>query len=693
MTSEKKLPSYDAVLTGIWVSFIGLAVMLGWHFRLTGWLQIFPSSPAMQYNTALCFLISGMALSATGAGRPHLAFPLGLLLLLISGLTVLEYGVGKNLGIDQIFLKPHITTYVFYPGRMSPITAVCFLFLSAAFVLISRSKNQKPSIIGITFLCVPVLFLAAVVLIGYSFKLEAAYGWASYTRMAIPTAGTFIFLSGGMIFWTWKGERGWFWAAILLVLGMFVSVTVFTMMMQRYQHDLSVNFKNDSANRAAAIRREIEGGIRAVQAMRAFFDGSKEVDRQEFREFAMAIIQNRPSVQAFEWVPLVTAAGRPDFVNRVRAEGFPSYDLWIVNDAGNRQAVPPEQEVSFPIDYAEPFEKNSDILGLDYGFQADWREAFFKAGRLNTNVATAATRLFRRFAKGEVGVILAEPIFKKQTEQASSEKKEQEVQGYVTVVLVLPRLVQTAFNYLDARGDVNVYVYEKKPTGDLDLVYFQPPRDAPSVRGSLSEKELSATETLSYEEVITFSEREWVIRCYPPLMYLQQYTSFAPWIVLGVGILLTVLLAGYVYTINQSRLILRRLNSQLHEEITAREKIQKALENANEELAKKEQLYRSIFENSAVAITMTDDQERIIAWNRFAENMLGMTREDLNLKPVKDLYPDEEWKKIRSLNVRQKGSQHRIDTHIIRKDGSIIPVDIAVSVLTSSDGTITGSIG
>ncbi|HTL46742.1 MAG TPA: ATP-binding protein, partial [Verrucomicrobiae bacterium] len=47
----------------------------------------------------------------------------------------------------------------------------------------------------------------------------------------------------------------------------------------------------------------------------------------------------------------------------------------------------------------------------------------------------------------------------------------------------------------------------------------------------------------------------------------------------------------------------------------------------------------------------------------------------------------------RSLNVRQKGSQHRIDTHIIRKDGSIIPVDIAVSVLTSSDGTITGSIG
>jgi PAS domain S-box-containing protein len=52
--------------------------------------------------------------------------------------------------------------------------------------------------------------------------------------------------------------------------------------------------------------------------------------------------------------------------------------------------------------------------------------------------------------------------------------------------------------------------------------------------------------------------------------------------------------------------------------------------------------YKTVFENSAVAITVTDARERIIAWNRFAEGLLGMDKRDLYLKPVKSLYPNEE---------------------------------------------------
>jgi PAS domain S-box-containing protein len=106
-----------------------------------------------------------------------------------------------------------------------------------------------------------------------------------------------------------------------------------------------------------------------------------------------------------------------------------------------------------------------------------------------------------------------------------------------------------------------------------------------------------------------------------------------------------------------------------------------------------EEKYRTVFDNSAVAITLTDAQERIISWNTFAENLLGMGHVDLYLRPVKTLYSEEEWKKIRSYNIRQKGMQHHLETKMIKKSGEVIDIDISISVLKDAQGNITGSIG
>ena len=114
---------------------------------------------------------------------------------------------------------------------------------------------------------------------------------------------------------------------------------------------------------------------------------------------------------------------------------------------------------------------------------------------------------------------------------------------------------------------------------------------------------------------------------------------------------------------------------------------------AEQKLLLVEDRYRTIFENSAVAITMADEQERLISWNRFTETLLGMSSEDLYLRPVKLLYLIEDWERIRACNVRQKGMQHHLETKMIRKDGSLIDVDISLSVLKGPGGETTGSIG
>jgi PAS domain S-box-containing protein len=123
-----------------------------------------------------------------------------------------------------------------------------------------------------------------------------------------------------------------------------------------------------------------------------------------------------------------------------------------------------------------------------------------------------------------------------------------------------------------------------------------------------------------------------------------------------------------------------------YEDITERKEAERALQIAEER-------YRTIFENSAVAITMANEEERLISWNKFTENLLGMTKDDLHLRSIKTFYPPGEWERIRTHDVRQKGMQHHLETQMVKKNGDVIDVDVSLSVLKDPDGHITGSIG
>ena len=71
------------------------------------------------------------------------------------------------------------------------------------------------------------------------------------------------------------------------------------------------------------------------------------------------------------------------------------------------------------------------------------------------------------------------------------------------------------------------------------------------------------------------------------------------------------------------------------EDITERRESERRLKDSEER-------FRTIFENSAIGITVADNQERIISWNKYAEQILGMENTELYIRPVRSLYPVEE---------------------------------------------------
>ncbi len=122
------------------------------------------------------------------------------------------------------------------------------------------------------------------------------------------------------------------------------------------------------------------------------------------------------------------------------------------------------------------------------------------------------------------------------------------------------------------------------------------------------------------------------------------------------------------------------------EDITRQREIEK-------DLSRSKELFKVVFDNTAAAITVTDKDEKIIAWNPFAEQMFEMGREDFFNKPVQNLYPEREWRKMRKLNIREKGVLSGIVTQVIKKDGALLDVDASVSILKDTDGNVVGSIG
>ena len=130
------------------------------------------------------------------------------------------------------------------------------------------------------------------------------------------------------------------------------------------------------------------------------------------------------------------------------------------------------------------------------------------------------------------------------------------------------------------------------------------------------------------------------------------------------------------------------------------ENLQTLLENKEAQLLENmaqikesEERFRTVFNNSAVAIVLADNNERIIAWNPLTAELLGMEDNEIYNLPVENLYPEEEWKRIRSYNIRKLGKNYHLEVKIKTKTGQLIDTDLSLSVLKDSEGAVLGSIG
>jgi len=181
---------------------VGCSVLVGWVLDIGALKSVLPGVVTMKANTALGFVLSGLSLCILSSEQAdqrwrRIGQGCAVIVALIGLLTFSEYLFGWDLGIDQLLINERLGAVgTSQPGRMAPTTALDFLMIGLALLLLTARRGVG----AVQLLILAAGFIGLLNLIGYAYGVSSLYGVASYTRMAVHTAVTFMALSVGILF-------------------------------------------------------------------------------------------------------------------------------------------------------------------------------------------------------------------------------------------------------------------------------------------------------------------------------------------------------------------------------------------------------------------------------------------------------------------------------------------------------------
>lgn len=181
---------------------LGLAALWGWAFQIAWLKSLIPGLATLKANSALGFVLAGVALTNLGAPQSQAARGLvlacAITILAVSGLTLVEHVSGRDLGIDQLLFPDRDTPAALHPGRLATASTVGLLLAGLALLSLPFAARH-PSLATLSKVCAyAVAAIGAIALIGYGINFNFLYTWYAFGSMGLNTALGLVLLGAGL---------------------------------------------------------------------------------------------------------------------------------------------------------------------------------------------------------------------------------------------------------------------------------------------------------------------------------------------------------------------------------------------------------------------------------------------------------------------------------------------------------------
>lgn len=255
----------------LFVVFIGALVLTGWALNIQALETVAPHLVTMKANTAIGLLLSGLGMALLAWSEPRrggmsrfLIGAIATVVILIGVVTLSEYFIGWNIGIDQwLFHDSSSEVWTSQPGRMAPVSAFCLILMGGALLAGSQpvlSRLRVPILAGIG---TSLAAIGGLALLGCLAEVWLHTPSWNDSGLAIHTAAGFLLLGCALLTHVARGQ-GLKWELDKVVTSGFI-VAVIVMLLAA---GVSFSFTNQllETSHKVSHRQEVLKEIGTVEA-------------------------------------------------------------------------------------------------------------------------------------------------------------------------------------------------------------------------------------------------------------------------------------------------------------------------------------------------------------------------------------------------------------------------------------------
>ncbi len=544
-----------------------LVVLIAWPAGWTTLRSLVDGLPTMKFNTALGLAI----LALIGLLRSRMTYleskpnwlviSLACFVFVLSMLSLVEIGLGWNLGIDTLVSddlqsaargKP--------PGLMSSGTAIGLLLLSASQLI----SGFVPSWVrkGIAALA-GVMGLISIFL----FLLRTNFRSASiFSTTAIHTAMLLVLVAAGF-FLVWRGlkfistpsDKEVVRTEILraravttivigtMLIGFFVTGNLVLDAQKTIRQISGARFSYFTDLVVEDVERGINRVVYGLRSLRGLYLASDQVTREEFETMVQSrdLKQEFPGAIGFGLIERIEKENLPSFIEEVRQDGAAEFEVKTQGDAADL----------YVIKYIFPLSQNRRAWGYDVGSEATRRAAAEKAVLTGRPTISGRIELVQDEEKTS-GFLYLLPLYERDMERDDTFPEHGDLKG----LLYSPIILEQTLSGIDTRTQ-----------GNVELVIFDVEDDPSGVRlfGDLTleelNEELSGTgrRVFAERQEIIAGERRWVIGTLSSPQFENRMDRVTPAMIGVGGTLLTLLLVGVIWSMGRSMALTHNLMTEV----------------------------------------------------------------------------------------------------------------------------------
>ena len=317
---------------------------------------------------------------------------------------------------------------------------------------------------------------------------------------------------------------------ILLIAGFAISLWGVREARGIYHEQARLRFDRLSERLGRELERRANLPVYGLKSIRGVYVASDSVSRREFGAYVGSrdLVREFPGVLGFGFIERVPRARLDAFVAKERADNAPDFTVATAGDAADL----------YVIKFIEPLAENRESWGFDTGGDPVRREAILRAIRTGEPTLTGSVSLVQD-KQNRPGFLYLLPIYRNGAEPASADEREGALLGLAFAPMVIDEVFRGLLDFTEGMVDVEAYDGSELVREELLL-----DADAAlSAQGRLFERIIP----------VTVGGREWTL-CVTTTPKFEAGVSRAVPVLIGLGgAVITLLLAGVVFSLGMSR--------------------------------------------------------------------------------------------------------------------------------------------